>query len=208
MKFILLFSIFLSCFNLNAQNFKPFEGELMYSVELIHPETKKPKFISFTTIFTNDTLVRTDSENLSLGKQTLIRHIQLSKQYVLLEYKGKKYAIQQTISKDTTASKYHFTTCRGHKRFCGIKAKKIMVSHPNFKLPIAMYYAENIHPKYISGISGIKGLPVKYYIQSEDGLLCYTLQGIKEKEIPNSFFLVGKDYEIISFNDFIERISK
>jgi hypothetical protein len=198
MKFILLFSTFLSYLHVNAQNFKPFEGELMYSIELIHPETKKPKFISFTTIFTNDTLVRTDSENLSLGKQTLIRHLQLSKQYVLLEYKGKKYAIQQTISKDTTASKYHFTTCRGHKRFCGIKAKKIMVSHPNFKLPIAMYYAENIHPKYIGG----------YYIQSEDGLLCYTLQGIKEKEIPNSFFSVGKDYEIISFNEFIERISK
>jgi hypothetical protein len=91
MKFILLFSIFLSFLHVNAQNFKPFEGELMYSIELIHPETKKPKFISFTTIFTNDTLVRTDSENLSLGKQTLIRHLQLSKQYVLLEYKGKKY---------------------------------------------------------------------------------------------------------------------
>ena len=68
--------------------------------------------------------------------------------------------------------------------------------------------AENIHPKYIGGFSGIKGLPVKYYIQSEDGLLCYTLQGIKEKEIPNSFFSVGKEYEKISFNDFIERISK
>jgi hypothetical protein len=208
MKFILFFSLLLSYLTTNAQTFKPFEGEITYSVELIHPETKKPKLISFTTIFTNDTLVRTESENLALGKQTLIRHLLLSKQYVLLEYQGSKYAIQQTINKDTSTTKYIFTACRGYKRFCGIKAKKIMVNHPNFKAPLAMYYTKTISPKYIGILQGLEGLPLKYYLQTEDGLLCYTLRSIKEKEIPKGLFLVSKDYEKISFPDFLERISK
>ncbi len=208
MKFILLFSALLCFLPTNAQTFKPFVGEMTYSVELIHPESKKPKLISFTTIFTNDTLVRTESENLALGKQTLIRHLILSKQYVLLEYQDKKYAIQQTITKDTSTSKYVFTTCRGYKRFCGIKAKKIMVNHPNFKVPIAMYYAKTISPKYLGVLPGIEGLPLKYYIQTEDGLLCYTLRSFKEKAIPNGLFNVSKAYEKISFPDFLERISK
>ncbi len=208
MKFILLFSTFLFATLTFSQKFKPFEGELTYSIELIHPETQKPKFISFTTIFTNDTLVRTDSENPALGKQTLIRHLQLSKQYVLLEFKGKKYAIQQNLGKDTTISRYSFTSCRGYKKIGGLKAKKILVNHPNFKTPLSMYYVKDLNPNYLDILKGIQGLPVKYYIQTEDGLLCYTLREIKEKEIPNTFFSVSKDYEKISFLDFIERVSK
>lgn len=208
MKFIFLISSILSILGVNAQSFQTFQGEMTYSVELIHPETKKPKLISFSTIFTNDTLVRTESENLALGKQTSIRHLILSKQYVLLEYQGKKYAIQQTIEKDTSKTKYSYTTCRGSKRICGIKAKKIIVNHPNFKEPLAMYYAENMNPKYLGILPGIKGLPVKYYIQTEDGLLCYTLRSIKEKEIPNGLFAISKAYEKISFAEFLERIGK
>jgi hypothetical protein len=208
MKFILFFSFFIFNSLTFAQNFKSFEGELMYSVELIHPETKKAKFLSFTTIFTNDTLVRTDSENLALGKQTLIRHIALSKQYVLLDYQGKKYAIQQTLPKDTTVSKYTFEKCRGYKRFGGIKAKKILINHPNFKNPLPVYFAEKLNPKYLSILPGIEGLPVKYFLQTEDGLLCYTLREIKSKQIPAAFFSVPKEYEKITFTDFIERISK
>ena len=208
MKLILLFLAFLCNSLLFSQNFKSFEGELTYSIELIHPETNKPKFISFTTIFTNDTLVRTDSENPALGKQTLIRHLQLSKQYVLLEYQGKKYAIQQNLGKDTTVTRYTFTTCRGHEKIAGLKAKKIMVNHPNFKTPLAMYYVKDLNPNYLGILKGIEGLPVKYYIQTEDGLFCYTLREINEKVIPNSIFLVSKEYEKISFLDFIERVSK
>lgn len=208
MKFIFVFSILLLYLTTQAQSFKPFTGEMTYSVELIHPETKKPKLVSFSTIFTNDTLVRIDSENLALGKQTLIRHMYLSKQYILLEYQGGKYAIQQTISKDTVQTKYSYNSCRGSKRFCGIKAKKIMVNHPNFKVPLAMYYSKKISPKYLDILPGIDGLPLKYYIQTEDGLLCYTLRSYKEKEISSDFFLVNKAYEKISFPDFLERVSK
>ena len=208
MKFILLFSTCLFTSFLFSQNYQPFEGELLYSIELIHPQTLKPKFISFTTIFTNDTIVRTESENPTLGKQTLLRHLLLSKQYVLLEYKGQKYAIQQNIGKDTSTSKYTFTACRGYKTIGGIKAKKIIVNHPNFKTPLTMYYAKDLNPKYLGILKGIEGLPVKYYIQTEDGLFCYTLREIKTKEIPNTFFLVSKEYEKISFADFMERVSK
>ena len=208
MKLILLFSVFLYSSLVFSQNYKPFEGELTYSIELIHPETNKAKFISFTTIFTNDTLVRTESENIALGKQTLIRHLQLSKQYVLLEYQGKKYAIQQNIGKDTIPSSYTFTECRGVKKIGGFKAKKIIVNHSNFKTPLAMYYVKEINPNYLGILKGISGLPVKYYIQTENGLLCYTLREFKEKKIPSSLFLVSKEYEKISFLDFIERVSK
>jgi hypothetical protein len=208
MKFILFFCSLLFTTSYFAQQYEPFEGEFIYSVELIHPETNKAKFISFTTIITNDTLVRTESESPSLGKQTLIKHLQLSKQYVLIDYQGKKYAIQQTIPKDTSASKYTFTTCFGSKKIGGIRAKKIVVSHPNFKEPIAMYYAKNVNPIYLNIFKGIPGLPVQYFIQTEVGLLCYTLREFSKKEVPSTVFTFGKEYEKISFNEFLDRISK
>lgn len=208
MKSMLLISTLILFSYVHCQTYKPFTGELTYSIELIHPDTQKPKFISFTTIYTNDTLVRTDTENLALGKQRVIRHLTLDKQYVLLEYKGKKYAIQQNLGKDSSVSKYTFTPCRGYKKFSGIKAKKVLLNHPKFKETMTIYYAKELNPKYLDIIKGIEGLPIQYYIQTDDGLLRYTLREFKEKQIPNSIFYIGKEYQKISFTDFIEQVSK
>ena len=205
---MLLISTLILFSYVHCQTYKPFTGELTYSIELIHPDTQKPKFISFTTIYTNDTLVRTDTENLALGKQRVIRHLTLDKQYVLLEYKGKKYAIQQNLGKDSSVSKYTFTPCRGYKKFSGIKAKKVLLNHPKFKETMTIYYAKELNPKYLDIIKGIEGLPIQYYIQTDDGLLRYTLREFKEKQIPNSIFYIGKEYQKISFTDFIEQVSK
>jgi hypothetical protein len=206
MKFILFFSAFFLTNLLFGQTYIPFEGEFIYSVEVINPETKKANLVGYTSVFTNDTLVRIDSESPSLGKQTLLKNLLVSKQYVLLTYNGKKYAIQQHLTKDTSKTKYTFKSCFGSKKFGGIRAKKILVSHPNFKTPMVFYFAKNLNPGYLGIIKGIAGLPVQYYIQTEDGLLCYTLREYKQKEIPAGFFQVSKEFEKISFNDFMDRI--
>ena len=61
----LLFSCFFSA-SLIGQTYQSFEGKLVYSVEVIHPETKKAKFVSLMTIYANDSLIRTETESANI----------------------------------------------------------------------------------------------------------------------------------------------
>jgi len=208
MKHILIISIcFLSHFAFN-QHYKPFEGIFTYSVEQVDSTLKKAKFISMVYIYTNDTIVRTDSESASLGKQTLLRHLGLQKQYVLLEFNSKKYAIQQVIPKDTSASKYTFKITHKQKRFAGIKAQKVIVTSKNYPFPLTCYFTNTYSPLYLDVLKGIPGLPTLYFVATENGLLRYTLRKIEPIQLPATTFLFSKDYERISFSEFIEKISK
>lgn len=208
MKHILLISILFLASLSFGQHYKPFEGVLTYSVEQVDSTLKKAQFISLVHIYTNDTIVRTDSESSSLGKQTLLRHIGLQKQYVLLEFNNKKYAIQQVIPKDTSASKYSFKIMHKQKRFAGIKAQKVIVTSKNYPFPLTCYFTNTYNPVYLDVLKGIQGLPTLYYIATENGLLRYTLRKIDPIKLPVTTFLFNKEYERISFSDFIEKISK
>ena len=208
MKHILVISIcFLSHFAFNQQ-YKPFEGVFTYSVEQVDSTLKKAQFISLVHIYTNDTIVRTDSESASLGKQTLLRHIGLQKQYVLLEYNNKKYAIQQIIPKDTSTSKYNFTYTKKKKRFAGVKANQVIINSKNYPSPLKCYFTSKYNPIYLDILKGIPGLPTLYYVTTENGILRFTLRKIDPIQLPKTTFLFSKDYERISFSDFIEKISK
>jgi hypothetical protein len=208
MKHILIISIcFLTHFAFNQQ-YKPFEGILTYSVEQVDSTLKKAQFISLVHIYTNDTLVRTDSESASLGKQTLLRHLGLQKQYVLLEFNSKKYAIQEFIPKDTSASKYIFELTKKKKKIAGVKSQQVVVKSKNYPFPLKCYFTNEYNPIYLDILKGIPGLPTLYYVATENGLLRYTLRKMEPLELPSTTFLFSKDYERISFSEFIEKISK
>jgi hypothetical protein len=206
MRYLLIFSwIFISHYG-KSQDFKPFEGELIFSVELIDSLTTKEKLLSFVRIYTNDTLVRTETESYALGKQILLRNLPLKKQYVLLEYKDKKYAIQQHIPIDSI-SQQSFIYSKKSKRFAGIKGKKVKLPIIGTSKKTTCYISENLNPIYTNVFPGIKGMPLVYYIQSSEGVLKYTLRKITKYKIPNSYFYFSNEYEKISFSDFISRIS-
>jgi hypothetical protein len=203
----LLFSCFFSV-PLIGQTFQSFEGKLVYSVEVIHPETKKAKFVSLMTIYANDSLIRTETESTNFGTQIVIKHLTYRKQYLLIESNSKKYAIQQPTPKDTNTTKYTLRNKCGRKKIAGIKSKKIEISSKTYPEPQICFYSERYSPHYLELFPGIKGLPTEYFLMTEDGLIKYTLREITPTKLSPTLFTFTKDYTKISLNDFIDLLSK
>ena len=196
----------MAAFSVSAQHFKPFSGRLVYRVEFQSSLDSTAVVQSHTKIYTNDTLVRVESETPQFGPQVLINHMQLQKYYLLLEYNGKKYAIQHHVEKDTVPSKYTFKKKWGHDKIAGQKAKCVEVNSPNFPRPIRMCYLPGVSPKYLGALKGIPGLPVDYYIQMEDGFLHYVLESFERSEVNPDLFGVPSDFKKVSFDDFLEEM--
>jgi hypothetical protein len=203
----LVFS-FLFSSSLFGQSFQSFEGKMVYSVEVIHPETKKAKFISLMTIYANDTLVRTETESTNFGTQIVIKHLTHRKQYLLIEANSKKYAIQQPAPKDTNSTKYNLRNKCGGKKIGGIKSKKIEISSKMYPEAQICYYSKKYSPHFLELFPGIKGLPTEYFLMTEDGLIKYTLREITPTKLSPTLFTFTKDYTKISLNDFIDLLSK
>lgn len=187
-----------------SQSYKPFEGKLVYRIEFQPSLDSVAQVQSRTTIYTNDTLVRIESETIQFGSQVLIKHLLLRKYYLLLEFEGKKFAIQQHMPADTVASKYTFKKKFGKKKIAGMKAKRVLVSAKSFEKPIEMWYFPSISPKYLDVLKDIKGLPVDYYIQMEDGFLHYILETIEPVPVSKDMFGIPSDYRKVSFDEFMD----
>ena len=205
MKHFLLLLLLLS-FGSYAQQYKPFRGKLIYRVDFTDSVSKKTAPTSFMTVYTNDTLVRIETQSERMGKQVTIRHWVLNTYYILLEVNGQKFAIQHQADADTSASKYSFDKKCGSKRFAGKKGKKMAVSAPNFGDPLTMYYFKDISPKYVEAIKGIPGLPAEYYIQTEDGMFSYKLIEFSEENIDRDLFGIPSDYQKVTFDEFMSKM--
>jgi hypothetical protein len=189
-----------------AQKQVPFQGRLIYNIEFINPADSAQNTISKSIVYTNDTLVRVESETGQLGPQVLIKHLILQKYYLLINYDDNKFAIQQNVPKDTTPSRYTFKKKFGSKKIDGIKAKRVLVSTPSFDKPLEMWYYPKISPKYLDVLKGINGLPVDYYLQLEDGILHYTLEKIEFSEVNKDLFGIPTDFKKVSFDEFVNQM--
>ncbi len=189
----------------NAQDYKPLSGRLVYEIAPIDTAMLKLMPKSIMVIFTNDTLMRVENETAQLGQQALIKHFEFNKSYLLLSIKEKNYAIQTDYSKeDTKVSKYTYKKKWGKRKVCGKKAKRLMVSHPDFKEPMEFLYFKQYSPKYIDAFKDFPGMVVQYYLPTADGILSYRLSYFEEIEIDKIFFGVPSDYEKITFDEFLE----
>lgn len=205
------FTLLLLCFFLAvdsfSQNYRPFEGQLKYEVRYADSLSGQPPITSFMNVYTNDTLVRIETESLQLGKQTMIKHLILNKYYILLEVNGEKYAIQHVEDLQTSDSaKFTFKKKFGSKRYDGKKAKKIEVCSRKGNSCYTAYYFKKISPTYTNSIPGIPGLPAEFDIQTSDGVFHYTLVEFNPKNISKDLFGIPSNYKKVSFDEFIEQM--
>lgn len=206
MKNVLLICLLSLSFAVFSQAYKPFSGRAVYRIEFQTSLDSAATVQSKTVLYTNDTLVRVESETAQFGQQVLIKHLIFRKYYLLLEYNEQKYAIQQHMPEDTSASKYTFRKKWGSKKIGGIKAKRVLVSATSFEKPIEMWYFPSISPKYLDVLKGIKGLPADYYIRLEDGYLHYVLESIESSPVNMDLFGIPSDFKKVSFDDFMNEL--
>jgi hypothetical protein len=156
-------------------------------------------------VFTNDTVVRVETETGQFGTQIYIRHMALGKAYLLLELDGKKYAIQTTIEKkaDTLPKKYTVTKKRGTKKIQGVKCYRYYVQDQDAS-GFYCYFAKKISGKYLEVYPEIAGLAVDYFLPSQEGLIHYELIEMNVQPVNRNLFGIPSDYQRVSFEEFLK----
>jgi hypothetical protein len=201
-KFLILILLVLAVKEVQAQ--KQFTGVLKYKASITIPDTTVVYKTWGVTIYTNDTVVRLETETDQFGVQVYIRNIQLNKAYLLLELDGNKYAIQTDLSKKSDSISRGYTVKKkfGSKKIAGVKVKKYFVQDDN-TAGFYCYFAKNISGKYLQVYPEVKTLAVDYYIPSEDGLIHYELIEKKDEPVNRDLFGIPSDFKRISFEEFM-----
>ncbi len=191
-----------------AQEFKPFTGKMTYTIQMADTSLRELIPTSKMTVYTNDTLIRIENETDQIGKQILIKHLTLNKSYLLLETPLGKFAIQTDHANDTLPSRYSFQKKSFKRKIAGIRANRLVVSHADMNAPREFLYLKKYSPKYLNNFNNFPGLPVHYYIVSIDGIYEYTLSSMEHMLPEKDLFGIPSDYKRISYNDFVDLMTK
>lgn len=186
---------------------QPFVGKLTYRVEAVDTNVRSIIPADTFQVYTNDTLVRMESRT-SLGQQVSIRHLVLNKSYILLYFKGEKLAIQthddsSSMAIDTSLHLKYIGWKR--KSFGPYKAHRALVKRPDLGEAKMIYYIPGIRPDLLNVYEGIKGLPVIYYLQHQEGIFKYELIDIDTTLPEKDRFGIPSDFEKITLNEFMNR---
>lgn len=209
MRFI--FFLFFSCTCL-AQTHEPFQGKLVYSIEMV--DTAMQKYIPTRTmiVYTNDTIVRIENETAQLGKQVVIKHTLLKKSILLLQNGNTKYAIQTDLSKeekpknDTIKPTYTYKKKLGKRKILGMKANRLLMISKTQKTSLEILYLKQYSSKYIDAYGDVPGLPVRYFLNTDDGVVVYTLVYIEKKVVNRDLFGIPSDYKKVTFDQFLDEV--
>jgi hypothetical protein len=194
--------------SLAQKNKKPFTGSLTYRITVCDTSLSKVIPERYMNVYTNDTLTRIENETDRLGKQVVIKHLYLNKSYLLLNTPMGKYAIQtnHNTSKKDSITSFTFKKRCGRNSFCNIKANKALVTHKGFPKPLIFYYIKTYDPKYLNAFENFPGLPVLYYIPTDEALIKYELISIKHDVPEYDLFGIPSDFKRTSFDEFIEEL--
>ncbi len=184
----------------------PFSGRLTYSVQMADTALRKFYPSSEMSVITNDTLLRIENQTSFIGKQVLIKHLKLNKSYLLIESPLGNFAVQTNHSNDQKDSitNYSFHVFKKKKRIGGLKGQKITVTHKKAEKPFTCYVDMTKNPAYINTYFNLPGLPLHYYLPSEDGLLEYKLIRIEEYATHKDAFGIPSDYKKVTFDEFLK----
>jgi hypothetical protein len=207
----LLFTSFLFLlFHLNSTAQSNFTGLLKYKVSMLDTAIQTLIDDREMFVYTNDTLSRMEIMNDALGQQVSIKHMELKKSYLLMNFLGKKLAIQTSSKDDSTKYepyeiKYKFF---GRKKISGEVLKKAIVYREDLKENRKVWYFKNIRPDIMDYYPGIKGLPADFYVATVDGIIHYSLISVEKVAVDKDLFGIPSDYEKITLSDFMDKVKQ
>jgi hypothetical protein len=195
-----------------SQKKLPFQGKLVYEIEMVDTSLQRifPKKIM--TVYTNDTIVRIENDTKQFGQQVVIKHTHLNKSYLLLNDGINKFAIQTDLNKktisDSTENGNSYKKKCGKRTVLNFKANRLLVTPKDASNRIEILYLKQYDSKYIDAYKESPGLPVKYFLYTNEGLAVYRLVRFEEFKPEHDLFGIPSDYRKVSFDDFIELMYK
>ncbi len=191
-----------------AQKQSSFSGMLEYKISVRDTALRSLFPDNSMFIYTNDTILRVENFTNQLGKQVVIRHMEMQKSYLLLDTPIGKYSIRtDETASDSVKSESQFTFKKKmfKKVIVGRKANRMLVTHPDFKTPIEFLYFKKIPSKYGTFYQEMPGLPVRFSVPTADGIIDYELVKMNEYTPNRDLFGVPSDYQLVTFDEFLEK---
>jgi hypothetical protein len=204
--------LFLSAFVVfSLTSFGQLQGTFAYKATITMPDSIKPFREWKVNAYTNDTIVRVETQGGQFGTQVYIRHMVLNKAYLLLVMSDQKFAIQTDLEKnkkpDTAAKDYTFKRkWFGGKKIAGYKCRKYYILDKGETEGYYCYFAKKISNKYLEVYRDIPGLALDYYLPSQDGLIHYQMLGFKASQLDRDLFGVPSDFKKVTFEQFMNAI--
>ena len=207
---VLLILLLLSPLGTFSQKKKAFTGMLEYKISVRDTSLKALYPDNQMFLYTNDTITRLENFTGQLGKQVTIRHMEKNKSYLLMNTPLGKYAIKtdhNSLADSTTyKSKYTFKKKWFKRKVNGIRAKRIIASHPDFKEPIEFLYLKKYSKEYLNNFPEVPGLLVKYSVSTPDGILDYELVKMEKYAPSRDLFGIPSDYKRVTIDEFMNEV--
>lgn len=205
--------LFLSCFFFLGLT--PVLGQLSgvftYKASITWPDSTNAFREWKVLAYTNDTIVRVETQGGQFGTQVYIRHMQLNKAYLLLAFNDQKFAIQTNLEKpeqtDTSGTGYTFKRKFGSKKIAGYKCRKYYILDKGATDGYYCYFAKKLSNKYLEVYRDIPGLAMDYYLPSQDGLIHYQLESFVKGALDRDLFGVPSDFKRVTFEEFMNSIN-
>lgn len=157
-------------------------------------------------IYTNDTLVRIETESVLTGRQIQIRHLAKQKSIMLVETPKGKFAVQ--ILDSNKMNKYEIKKAKGKGIYDTYKTKNLLVRNNKINKSFTFTYIPKISAKYLPGFESFPGLLTKYYVHTIDGIYIYELEKMEVKQTPTLLYGVSSEYQVIKMDQFIQLFSE
>ena len=214
-KCLLIFLLlFLIGENSLSQKNNSFSGELIYKITKVDASmtplsSEDDNSENKVIIYAKDSLLKIVNFNSQNGYQECLKHMTRKKSILLLEIGDKGYAIRMNDEQSrTNDSLYSFNKkCGIKKRIGGLKSKKTIMNHPMLANELICFYSKTIPSRYANDFSNLSGIPTLYYIVNDDGLYRYVLESHRFYDPPLSMFLIPKEYEIVTMDEFIDKVN-
>jgi hypothetical protein len=187
-----------------------FLGKIKYKVAMLDTTVQQLIDDREMIVYTNDTLSRMEIMNDALGMQVSIKHLGLKKSYLLMDFLGKKLAIQTDQTTDSTKYEPYEIKYKlfGKKKINGLTLKKATIYRADLKEERIVWYFKNIRPDLLDYYPGIKGLPADFYVGTIDGIIHYSLLTVESRQVEKDMFGIPSNYEKITLSDFLDKVKQ
>lgn len=192
---------------LPKENTGDFEGKFIYHIDNPMNTSDKSDSINYQIVYAKDSMLRIDNYT-PIGKQIYIKHIPRNRAYILMDLGSSKVAIQTIPDTTEENNSYEFKKLPGSKVIGGLKTNNIQVKDLELDTILQMNYAPDIPAKYSTALKGIPGMPIKYYLFTDNEWLTYELISLDKSPLNIDLFGIPSDYKIITLDQFINMIEE
>lgn len=200
--------LFCSLNTLFCQRNLPFIGTLEYEIRNLELKDEKPQLMHILSL---DSLIRIETNSYVFGTQSFIKHLIKKRSYLLISLdENSHYTIKGDFSQSDSSNatmKYSWKKKVGCKKIGGLASKKLKLTFLSSQKSFNCFYSTKYAAKYQEVYTDFPGLPLLYYIETEDGILEYRL--IKHTTIAPNYDLFGvpSNYTKITFDEFVDLLN-